>query len=149
MCMHFLCIVSNFFQPTRLFKFSFFPPTRLLGPTLLLDFRIFPTYTVIRTYTVIKFQNFFPPTLLFGLHGYLAPQSSCRGNYMRKYGRWILLRFQICFYQYSAHISSFALQCWGKINFPGTLFSERIRKTSEFSQCLHFFEYSLIFIRAF
>ena len=36
----------------------------------------FLTYTVIRTYTVIKFYNFFPPTLLFGLHGYSAPQST-------------------------------------------------------------------------
>ena len=30
-------------------RFGFSPPTRIL------DFRIFPTYTVIRTYTVIKF----------------------------------------------------------------------------------------------
>ena len=38
-----------FVPPTWLFRFSVFPPTRLLGPTLLLDFR-----------------NFFPPTLLLG-----------------------------------------------------------------------------------
>ena len=33
--------LDAFLPPTLLFKLSFFPPTRLLGPTLLLDFSIF------------------------------------------------------------------------------------------------------------
>ena len=32
-----------------------------------------PTNTVIRSYTLIEFQDYFPPTLLFGLHAYLSP----------------------------------------------------------------------------
>ena len=32
-----------------------------------------PTYTVIRANTLNHFQDYFPPTLLFGLHAYSAP----------------------------------------------------------------------------
>ena len=39
----------------------------------LIVFSNIPTYTVIRTYMVIKCQIFFQPTLLFWLHTYSAP----------------------------------------------------------------------------